>query len=83
MRPQDAWPEYFLSPEDVAFPGPGVSISEDFEWEQPTEESYQSDLSALLAASEHISVRDEAGLPPLPPLPASRPPLVSESVEWT
>lgn len=72
----DAWPDYFRPPEEQSFPAVGADMTE-FEWEEATPESYQSDLDALLAASEHISVPEE-------PDPVSGPALPPPGdLEWT
>ena len=77
VRPEAAWPQWFTSPDDMAFPQKGADMSE-FSWEHPTPESYQADLDAMLAGGQSVSVRE----PPAPD-PAPPPPLASSSLEWT
>jgi hypothetical protein len=59
---KDAWPEFFVSAEELAFPQVGADMSE-FSWETPTPESYERDLKLMgaLEENEHISVREEPG----------------------
>ena len=61
---RDAWPEFFQSEEDLAFPTVGADMS-DFEWETPTPESYERDMKLMgaLEDNERISVREEPGEP--------------------
>lgn len=64
-----AWPEFFGreaqpslgGPEvdaevaETAFPSTDSDMS-DFQWERPTADSFRTDMDALLAANEHVSV---------------------------
>jgi len=77
-----AWPEFFGPGEedDGAFPATGADMS-GFELEEATPESYAADMSALIAASSKITVREEE--PPLfPRLPGPQPPDLLHP-EWT
>jgi hypothetical protein len=67
-----AWPEFFGpaatptldDPEvaakvaETAFPSADADMS-DFHWERPTPETFQSDMDALLAVNEHVSVGED------------------------
>lgn len=57
---KDAWPEFFATAEEMAFPQTGADMSE-FAWEMPTPESYERDLRLMgvLEENEHVSVREE------------------------
>lgn len=83
-----AWPEFFgaaarqaqedpgVDPEvaETAFPSTDADMS-DFQWERPTPSSFQSDMDALLAANEQVSIGEgpevELGVEP------------SQDLEWT
>jgi hypothetical protein len=68
-----AWPEFFgkdaqavpdvseVAPEvaETAFPATDADMS-DFTWERPTPDSFRSDMDALLAANEQVSVAEPA-----------------------
>ena len=67
-----AWPEFFgnatkalqdetdVDPEvaETAFPSTDADMS-DFRWERPTPGSFRSDMDALLAANQQVSVGEE------------------------
>jgi hypothetical protein len=78
LDPAAAWPEFFASPDDSAVPAADADMT-GFEWEHPTPESFENDLAAVMAASEHVSMRES----PDPPQPSERPPLTSADLEWT
>ena len=75
-----AWPEFFDVPGDQgdsgAFPSTDADLS-DFEVEHATPESFAADMEALVRASQHITIREEAAPEP-PSLPGGLP-----DTEWT
>lgn len=85
--PQEIWPEFFRSADDMAFPSTDADMS-DFEWEEPTPESYQDDLERMLGENKKIVLREDAevGLPPVV-LPEGRTTMMlneaTGDVEWT
>jgi len=78
LLPEIAWPEFFASQDDNAVPAADADMS-GFEWEHPTPESFEKDLAAVMASSEHVGLRE----PPDMPQPSERPPLLPADLEWT
>lgn len=77
--PQRVWPEYFGDPNAVNIPSTGSDMS-GFEWEHPTESSFERDLAAMRAAASSFIVPEEPQ--DEPPQPAG-PPRQVTSLEWT
>jgi hypothetical protein len=62
-----AWPEYFEAPgASGAFPSRDADMS-GFELEAATPESFAADMSALVRASQHVTIREDEP-PPFPVL---------------
>lgn len=68
LEPAVAWPDYVVTPEALAFPSKEAEM-DGFHWEEATPESFQADLDAMLASSEHISTREPPDPPTAPPAP--------------